>query len=127
SSRTRGTPTVVGYTKADLRVWREVMARSLAAAGARPGDLLQNAYGYGLFTGGLGFHDGAEEMGLCVVPVSSGSTLRQILLLRDLRPQGLACTPSFALHIRESMREQGLDPRSSRAPYGLFSPDPSPA
>ena len=124
SSGTRGTPTVVGYTKADLRVWREVMARSLAAAGARPGDLLQNAYGYGLFTGGLGFHDGAEEMGLCVVPVSSGSTLRQILLLRDLRPQGLACTPSFALHIGESLREQGIDGRTLGLRYGLFGAEP---
>ena len=88
------------------------MARALAAAGAEPGQLIQIAYGYGLFTGGLGFHDGAEHMGLTVVPVSSGNTLRQILLLQDFRPQGLACTPSFALYIGESLREQGGDPRA---------------
>ena len=124
SSGTRGKPTVVGYTTADLHVWREVMARSLAAAGARPGELIQNAYGYGLFTGGLGFHDGAEHMGLTVVPASSGNTLRQILLLRDLRPQGLACTPSFALHIGESLREQGIDGRTLGLRYGLFGAEP---
>jgi phenylacetate-CoA ligase len=115
---------VVGYTRNDLGVWREVMARSLAGAGAEPGDLIQNAYGYGLFTGGLGFHDGAEHMGLTVVPVSSGNTLRQILLLQDFRPQGLACTPSFALHIGESMREQGIDPRSIGLRYGMFGAEP---
>ena len=124
SSGTRGKPTVVGYTTADLHVWREVMARSLAAAGARPGELIQNAYGYGLFTGGLGFHDGAEHMGLTVVPASSGNTLRQVLLLRDLRPQGLACTPSFALHIGESLREQGIDGRTLGLRYGLFGAEP---
>src|SRR5688572_13522461 len=112
SSGTRGKPTVVGYTKRDLLVWREVMARSLASAGAMPGDMIQVAYGYGLFTGGLGFHDAAEHMGLTVVPASSGNTLRQILLLQDFHPQGLACTPSFALYIGESMREQGIDPRA---------------
>jgi len=124
SSGTKGKPTVVGYTKQDLRLWREVMARSLAAAGAAPGEMIQIAYGYGLFTGGLGFHDGAEHMGLTVVPVSSGNTLRQILLLQDFRPQGLACTPSFALHIGESMREQGIDPRAAGLRYGLFGAEP---
>jgi phenylacetate-CoA ligase len=124
SSGTKGKPTVVGYTRADLEIWREVMARSLAAGGARPGDVIQVAYGYGLFTGGLGFHDGAEYMGLTVVPVSSGNTLRQILLLQDFRPQGLACTPSFALHIGESMREQGLDPRGVGLRYGFFGAEP---
>src|SRR5215470_2250674 len=124
SSGTRGKPTVVGYTKRDLLVWREVMARSLASAGAVPGDMIQVAYGYGLFTGGLGFHDAAEHMGLTVVPVSSGNTVRQIMLLQDFRPQGLACTPSFALHIGEAMREQGLDPRSSGLRYGLFGAEP---
>jgi phenylacetate-CoA ligase len=124
SSGTKGKPTVVGYTRDDLAIWREVMARSLAAGGAQPGDLIQIAYGYGLFTGGLGFHDGAEHMGLTVVPVSSGNTLRQILLLQDLRPQGLACTPSFALHIGESIREQGLDPRRMGVRYGLFGAEP---
>jgi phenylacetate-CoA ligase len=124
SSGTKGKPTVVGYTRHDLEVWREVMARSLAAAGARPGDMIQVAYGYGLFTGGLGFHDGAEHMGLTVLPASSGNTLRQILLLQDFRPHGLAATPSFALHIGEAMREQGLDPRSARLKYGLFGAEP---
>jgi len=124
SSGTKGKPTVVGYTLRDLAVWREVMARSLAAAGAEPGHLLQIAYGYGLFTGGLGFHDGAEHMGLTVVPMSSGNTLRQILLLQDFQPHGLACTPSFALHIGETMREQGLDPRAVGVRYGLFGAEP---
>jgi phenylacetate-CoA ligase len=124
SSGTRGKPTVVGYTRADLELWREVMARALASAGAVPGQLIQVAYGYGLFTGGLGFHDGAEHMGLTVVPISSGNTLRQILLLQDFRPQGLACTPSFALHIGESMREQGIDPRALGVAYGLFGAEP---
>jgi len=124
SSGTRGKPTVVGYTRADLELWRDVMARALASAGAVPGQLIQVAYGYGLFTGGLGFHDGAEHMGLTVVPISSGNTLRQILLLQDFRPQGLACTPSFALHIGESMREQGIDPRALGVAYGLFGAEP---
>src|SRR5262245_20693152 len=124
SSGTRGKPTVVGYTKRDLLVWREVMARALASAGAVPGDMLHVAYGYGLFTGGLGFHDAAEHMGLTVVPVSSGNTLRQILLRQDFRPQGLACTPSFALYIGETMKEQGIDPRSVGLKYGLFGAEP---
>jgi phenylacetate-CoA ligase len=124
SSGTRGKPTVVGYTRNDLALWREVMARSLAAAGAEPGQMIHIAYGYGLFTGGLGFHDGAEQMGLTVVPVSSGNTLRQILLLQDFRPQGLACTPSFALHIGESLKEHGVDGRSLGLRYGLFGAEP---
>jgi phenylacetate-CoA ligase len=124
SSGTKGKPTVVGYTRRDLEMWREVMARSLALAGAEPGHLIQIAYGYGLFTGGLGVHDGAEHMGLTVLPVSSGNTLRQILLLQDFRPQGLACTPSFALHIGETMREQGLDPRALGVRYGIFGAEP---
>ncbi|MBI4589557.1 MAG: phenylacetate--CoA ligase [Candidatus Rokubacteria bacterium] len=124
SSGTRGKPTVVGYTKNDLQVWREVMARSLAAAGAEPGQVIQIAYGYGLFTGGLGFHDAAEYMGLTVVPVSSGNTLLQIMLLQDFRPQGLACTPSFALHIGETLREQGVEPSKLGLRYGLFGAEP---
>ena len=124
SSGTKGKPTVVGYTKNDLQIWREVMARSLAAGGAEPGHLIQVAYGYGLFTGGLGFHDAAEHMGCTVVPASSGNTLRQILLLQDLRPHGLACTPSFALHIGETMREQGSDPRALGLRYGFFGAEP---
>lgn len=124
SSGTRGKPTVVGYTRKDLWIWSEVMARGLAAAGARPGEILHVAYGYGLFTGGLGFHYGAERLGLTVVPVSSGNTLRQIMLLQDFRPQGLACTPSFALHIGEAMREAGIKAEAIGLRYGLFGAEP---
>src|SRR5262249_5152742 len=96
SSGTKGKPTVVAYTREDLDVWREVMARMMVAAGCRPGDLLHVALGYGLFTGGLGFHDGAERIGMTVLPASSGNTARHQLLLADFRPAGLAGTPSFA-------------------------------
>jgi phenylacetate-CoA ligase len=124
SSGTRGKPTVVGYTVRDLETWSECMARGLVAAGARPGDLLHLAYGYGLFTGGLGFHQGAERLGCTVVPASSGNTLRQLLLLQDFRPQGLACTPSFALHLGEAMREAGVDARALGLRYGTFGAEP---
>jgi phenylacetate-CoA ligase len=124
SSGTKGKPTVVGYTVRDLATWSECMARGLAAAGARPGDILHNAYGYGLFTGGLGFHYGAERLGCTVVPVASGNTLRQVLLLQDLRPQGLACTPSFALHLGEALREAGVEPGSLGLRYGTFGAEP---
>ncbi|MGH7332194.1 MAG: phenylacetate--CoA ligase family protein [Candidatus Rokuibacteriota bacterium] len=124
SSGTRGKPTVVGYTAADLDLWREVMARALVAAGARPGDLLHVAFGYGLFTGGLGFHDGAERVGLTVVPVSSGNTARQQLLLQDFRPAGIAATPSFALYIAESLREHGGHPERLGLRYGMFGAEP---
>jgi phenylacetate-CoA ligase len=124
SSGTKGKPTIVGYTAGDLDVWREVMARVLVAAGARAGDTLHNAFGYGLFTGGLGFHEGAERVGLSVVPVSSGNTARQILLLRDLRPEGLCATPSFALHIAETLAEEGGDPRALGLRYGLYGAEP---
>jgi phenylacetate-CoA ligase len=124
SSGTRGKPTVVAYTAGDLDVWREVMARAMTAAGARAGDMLHVAFGYGLFTGGLGFHDGAERIGLTVVPVSSGNTARHHLLLQDLRPAGLCGTPSFVLHIAESLREQGGDPRALGLRYGMFGAEP---
>lgn len=124
SSGTKGKPTVVGYTARDLETWSACMARGLAAAGARPGDVLHIAYGYGLFTGGLGFHYGAERLGCTVVPVASGNTLRQILLLQDFRPQGLACTPSFALHLGEAMREAGVDARGLGLRYGTFGAEP---
>jgi phenylacetate-CoA ligase len=124
SSGTKGKPTVVGYTAADLDVWREVMARVMVAAGARPGDMLQVAFGYGLFTGGLGFHDGAERVGMTVVPVSSGNTARQHLLLQDFRPAGLCGTPSFVLHIAESLREQGGDPRRLGVRYAMLGAEP---
>ena len=124
SSGTKGKPTVVGYTAGDLEVWREVMARAMVAAGARRGDLLQIAFGYGLFTGGLGFHDGAERIGMTVVPASSGNTARQGLLLRDFRPAGLAATPSFALHIAETLAEDGTEPGTLGLRYGMFGAEP---
>ena len=124
SSGTKGKPTVVAYTAGDLEIWREVMARVMVAAGARAGDMLHVAFGYGLFTGGLGFHDGAERIGMTVVPVSSGNTARHHLLLQDFRPAGLCGTPSFALHIAESLVEQGGDPRALGLRYGMFGAEP---
>ena len=124
SSGTKGKPTVVGYTAEDLEVWREVMARVMTAAGARRGDMLHVAFGYGLFTGGLGFHDGAERIGMTVVPVSSGNTARHHLLLQDFRPAAICGTPSFVLHIAESFREQGGDARALGLRYGLFGAEP---
>jgi phenylacetate-CoA ligase len=124
SSGTKGKPTVVGYTAGDLEVWREVMARVMTAAGARRGDLLHVAFGYGLFTGGLGFHDGGERIGMTVVPVSSGNTARQQLLLQDFRPAALCGTPSFVLHIAESLREGGGDARALGVRYGMFGAEP---
>jgi len=111
SSGTKGKPTVTAYTAGDLDIWREVMARAMTAAGARRGDLLHVAFGYGLFTGGLGFHDGAERVGMTVVPVSAGNTARHHLLLQDFKPDVLAATPSFALHLGETLEEQGGRPR----------------
>jgi phenylacetate-CoA ligase len=124
SSGTKGKPTVVGYTAGDLDVWREVMARVMVAAGARRGEMVHIAYGYGLFTGGLGFHDGAERVGLTVVPVSSGNTARHHLLLQDFHPAGLCGTPSFVLHIAESLLEQGGDPRALGIRWGMFGAEP---
>jgi phenylacetate-CoA ligase len=124
SSGTKGKPTVVGYTPGDLDVWRAVMARAMTAAGCRQGDTLHVAFGYGLFTGGLGFHDGAERLGMTVVPVSSGNTARHILLLQDFRPAGICATPSFALHIAEVLMEQGGDPRALGLRYGMYGAEP---
>ena len=124
SSGTKGKPTVVGYTREDLDVWAEVMARAMVAAGCRPGDVLQNAFGYGLFTGGLGFHQGAERIGMTVVPASSATTARQRLLLADIRPTGMCATPSFALHIAESMRAAGEAPDACGLRYGMFGAEP---
>ncbi|WP_254532647.1 phenylacetate--CoA ligase PaaK [Natrinema gelatinilyticum] len=111
SSGTTGKPKIVSYTDDDLDIWSRTMARSLAAAGVEPGDTVQNAYGYGLFTGGLGFHQGAEELGTTVVPTSSGGTQRQIELAQDLESDVLACTPSYALYFAETAEEMGLNPR----------------
>jgi len=124
SSGTKGKPTVVGYTAGDLEIWREVMARAMTAAGCRRGDTLHVAFGYGLFTGGLGFHDGAERLGMTVVPVSSGNTARQLLLLQDFRPAGLCATPSFALHIAETLEAQGGDPRALGLRYAMYGAEP---
>ncbi|UPW00284.1 phenylacetate--CoA ligase [Halorussus gelatinilyticus] len=111
SSGTTGKPKIVSYTDEDLGVWREVMARSLHAAGVRPNHVVQNAYGYGLFTGGLGFHDGVEELGACVIPTGGGNTSRQLDMLQDLESDVLACTPSYCLYLAEAAEERGIDPR----------------
>lgn len=124
SSGTTGKPIVVGYSGNDLRIWAEVCARCLAASGAQPGDIFQNAYGYGLFTGGLGMHYGAELMGLLVVPVSGGNTERQIMLLRDFGPKVIACTPSYALTLAEALAAQGIPPGSLRLRYGILGAEP---
>ncbi|HEY7521066.1 MAG TPA: phenylacetate--CoA ligase [Methylomirabilota bacterium] len=124
SSGTKGKPTVVGYTAGDLDVWRDVMARAMTAAGCRRGDTLHVGFGYGLFTGGLGFHDGAERLGMTVVPVSSGNTARHILLLQDFQPAGLCATPSFALHIAETLEAHGGDPRALGLRYGMYGAEP---
>ncbi|SIR07649.1 phenylacetate-CoA ligase [Haladaptatus litoreus] len=111
SSGTTGKPKIVSYTEDDLGVWREVMARSLFAAGVKPEHVVQNAYGYGLFTGGLGFHDGVQELGACVIPVGGGNTARQIDMLQDLESDVLSCTPSYCLYLAEAAEERGIDPR----------------
>ncbi|HEY3007879.1 MAG TPA: phenylacetate--CoA ligase PaaK [Micromonosporaceae bacterium] len=124
SSGTTGQPTVVGYTHDDLDMWASVMARSIRAAGGRPGHVLHNAYGYGLFTGGLGAHAGAERLGCTVVPVSGGMTERQVLLIRDFRPDIIMVTPSYMLAIVDEMRRQGIDPRATSLKVGIFGAEP---
>lgn len=124
SSGTTGQPTVVGYTQGDLDVWGSVVARSLRAAGLRAGDMLHNAYGYGLFTGGLGIHLGADALGLSTVPVSGGMTERQVRLIHDFQPKGITVTPSYALSILDEYATQGLDPRDSSLQVGIFGAEP---
>ncbi|HMM41557.1 MAG TPA: phenylacetate--CoA ligase [Thermomicrobiales bacterium] len=124
SSGTRGKLTVVAYTKRDVETWAEVCARSLALAGARPGDTVQNAYGYGLFTGGLGLHYGAERLGATVIPMSGGNTLRQVTLLRDLGAQVLCCTPSYALIIAEVLEREGITTDELALRVGVFGAEP---
>ena len=124
SSGTTGQPTVVGYTAADLDIWGQVVARSLRAAGLKPGDLLHNAYGYGLFTGGLGIHLGADALGLTTVPVSGGMTPRQVRLIEDFRPDGITVTPSYALSVLDEYAAQGVDPRDSSLKVGIFGAEP---
>ena len=124
SSGTTGRPTVVGYTERDLDTWATVMARSIRAAGGRPGDVLHNAYGYGLFTGGLGAHYGAERLGCTVVPVSGGMTPRQVQLIRDFEPRVVMVTPSYMLTVIDEFEKQGIDPRSSSLQIGIFGAEP---
>lgn len=124
SSGTTGNPTVVGYSKEDLKLWSNVMARSLCCAGALPKDTIQIAYGYGLFTGGFGMHYGALEMGLSVLPTSSGQTKRQLKLMHDFKPRILACTPSYALYMLEDAAEMKMDPRKSSWEIGVFGAEP---
>ncbi len=124
SSGTTGRPTVVGYTQGDLVRWSELMARSMASAGIRPGDVVHNSYGYGLFTGGLGAHYGAERLGATVVPMSGGSTERQVALLRDFAADALCSTPSYALNIAEVARAEGVDLRGGPLKVGLFGAEP---
>jgi len=124
SSGTTGKPTVVGYTAGDLDRWADLMARSLACAGARPGDLVHNAYGYGLFTGGLGAHYGAERLGATVVPISGGATERQIALILDFGARVLCATPCYALAIAEVAEQQGIDLTQSALDVGMFGAEP---
>ena len=124
SSGTKGKATIVAYTRDDLHVWAQVCARAVVAAGGRPGDVFHCAYGYGLFTGGLGMHYGAELLGCAVVPASGGVTARQAQLVADLRPRGLAATPSYALTIADALESAGHDPAASSLEYGIFGAEP---
>ena len=124
SSGTTGRPTVVAYTRNDLDTWAGLVARSIRAAGGRPGDLVHIAYGYGLFTGGLGAHYGAERLGCTVVPVSGGQTQRQVQLISDLRPDIIMVTPSYMLAIAEEFAAQGVDPRATSLRVGIFGAEP---
>jgi phenylacetate-CoA ligase len=124
SSGTTGKPTVVGYTRADVDLFAEVCARSLALLGAEPGMMLHNAYGYGLFTGGLGFHYGGERLGMTVVPVSGGMTERQLLLIEDFRPDVIACTPSYALTLAQAFKDRGIAPEDISLRFAAVGAEP---
>jgi len=124
SSGTTGKPTVVGYTAKDIDTWAVVMARSIRAAGGRAGDIIHVAYGYGLFTGGLGAHYGAERLGATVIPMSGGMTERQVQLIQDFKPEIIMVTPSYMLAIAEEMERQGMDPRRSSLKIGIFGAEP---
>ncbi len=124
SSGTTGKATVVGYTKNDLDVWADTLARSLRASGLRKGDMVHNAYGYGLFTGGLGAHYGIERLGATVVPMGGGQTEKQVGLITDFKPDGIMVTPSYMLNILEGFRKAGLDPRESSLSVGVFGAEP---
>lgn len=124
SSGTTGQPTVVGYTKRDIKLWAELMSRTLTAAGVRRSDVVHNAYGYGLFTGGLGAHYGAENIGASVIPISGGNTKRQITIMRDFGSTVLLATPSYTLNMVESMEDMGIDPATLNLRVGIFGAEP---
>ncbi|MET3808682.1 phenylacetate-coenzyme A ligase PaaK-like adenylate-forming protein [Nakamurella sp. UYEF19] len=124
SSGTTGKATVVGYTRDDITTWSNLMARSLRAGGVRPGDRVHVAYGYGLFTGGLGAHYGAEALGCTVIPVSGGMTERQVTLIRDFEPDAIMVTPSYMLAIIDELERQGVDPSSTSLRVGVFGAEP---
>ncbi len=124
SSGTTGNPTVVAYTKNDVQLWAHVMARTIACASGTPEDIIQNAYGYGLFTGGLGFHYGAMELGAAVVPTSSGQTKRQLKLIQDFGSTVLTCTPSYSLYMAEEAMDSGIDPRKTSVRLGILGAEP---
>ncbi len=124
SSGTTGKPTVVGYTQSDIAIWSELMARSFVAAGAHKGDIIHNAYGYGLFTGGLGAHYGAERLGASVIPISGGNTKRQIMIMQDFGSTVLTCTPSYSLFMAEEARAEGIDIKSLKLRVGIFGAEP---
>ncbi len=124
SSGTTGKPTVVGYTQNDIDMWSNLVARSIRAAGAKPGDMVHVSYGYGLFTGGLGAHYGAEKLGLTVVPFGGGQTERQVQLIMDFKPTIIMVTPSYMLAIADEMQRQGIDPRSTSLRIGIFGAEP---
>ncbi len=125
SSGTTGKPTVVGYTREDIETWAELMARTMTAAGVTRDSIVQNAYGYGLFTGGLGAHYGAEKIGASVIPISGGNTEKQIMLMQDFGSHAISCTPSYALYLAEVMEEMGVDPKKDiQLKYGIFGAEP---
>jgi len=124
SSGTTGRPTVVGYTARDIETWSKLMARSLCAAGANPNDIIHNAYGYGLFTGGLGVHYGAERLGASVIPISGGNTKRQVIIMQDFGPTVITCTPSYALHLVEVAEEMGVKFKDLKFKAGILGAEP---
>lgn len=124
SSGTTGKPTVVGYTRNDIDAWANVVARTIRAAGGRPGDILHNAYGYGLFTGGMGAHYGAERLGCTVVPMSGGQTAKQVQLIQDFKPRIITVTPSYCLNLIDEFQKKGIDPKSSSLEIGIFGAEP---
>lgn len=125
SSGTTGKPIVVGYTRRDIDTWAELMARTLSSAGVHKGDIVHNAFGYGLFTGGLGYHYGAEKIGASVIPISGGNTKRQVTIMKDFGPTAIACTPSYALYIAEVAQEMGIDPAVDfKIKAGCFGAEP---